>query len=71
MKNKYLEMIIWNNKIIFSFNCTAGEVGQQDYCTVGKVGAIVTTGGRGPPFSFEKRRKLKSFKIINLLYYIK
>ena len=31
----------------------------------------MTTGGTRPPFSFEKRRKLKSFKIINLLYYIK
>ena len=32
-----------NDKLIFSFDCTAGEVG-----------AIVTTGGARPPFSFEK-----------------
>ena len=30
--------------LFFSFDCIADEVGQQDYCTVGKVGAIVTTG---------------------------
>ena len=45
-----------DDKLIFSFDCSVAEVGRHDYCTAGEVGAIVTTGGAGPPFSFEKEK---------------